>query len=468
MRLERIVAILCLLSVTRAGFAQVRLPDYERVVLDNGAVVFLIPQHEVPIIAFDALIRGGTVAEPADRRGVAALTAALMERGAGERDAKAFVEAVADVGGELSVAPGLEALNIHGDFLARDRKLMVGLLADMLIRPRFDPQELEKVRARAIELIRAAKDSDPRGLMNAYGIAFLFGAHPYGRPVGGDEASLAQLTRDDVLRYYAEQAGADRLLLSVAGDFDPKEMKKLLRNALERMPKARGVLPAVPPAPRTKGHRVLLVDKPDATQTYFWIGNVGVSKKYEAHAALELANSVFGGSYTSMLNTELRVKSGLSYGARSSVSQPSQPGPIAIVSYTRTDATVQAIDLALATLSRLHEVGLDAAQLDAAKQYVLGQYPLDLETAEQLAGQVAIVEFYGVGRSYIDDFAKDIQAVDLQRVRSVIDDVYPKTDDLVFVLIGDASAIRDQVAKYGPVTEMPITAPQFRAPDKRD
>jgi len=468
MRLERLIAGIVLPFIAQVATAQVRLPEYERVVLDNGAVVLLIPQHEVPIIAFHALIRGGTVAEPAQRRGVAALTAALMERGAGERDAKAFVEAVADVGGELSVAPGLEALNIHGDFLARDRKLMVELLADMLIRPRFDAQELEKVKARAIELIRAAKDSDPRGLINAYGVAFLFGEHPYGRPIGGDEASLEQLTRDDVVRYYAEQAGGDRMLLSVAGDFDPKEMKKLLTAALGRMPKAGGTLPTVPPAPRVTGRRVLLVDKPDATQTYFWIGNVGVSKRYAEHAALELTNSVFGESYTSMLNTELRIKSGLSYGASSFVSQPSQPGPVAIVSYTRTDATVQAIDLALATLSRLHENGLDAPQLDSAKQYVLGQYPLDLETAEQLAGQVAIVEFYGVGRSYIDDFAKDIQAVDLQRVRAVIDDVYPGTDNLVLVLIGNAAAIRDQMAKYGPVTEMPITAPQFRAPDKLD
>jgi len=464
MRLERIIAGLVLLVAAQAATAQVRLPEYEHVVLDNGAIVLLIPQHEVPIIAFHALIRGGTVAEPAQRRGVAALTAALMERGAGERDAKAFIEAVADVGGELSVAPGLEALNIYGDFLARDRKLMVELLADMLTRPRFDAQELEKVKARAIELIRAAKDSDPRALINSYGVAFLFGDHPYARPIGGDEASIEALTRDDVVRYYTEQAGADRLLLSIAGDFDPKEMKKLLTAALARMPKAGSAQPTVPPAPRITGRRVLLVDKPNATQTYFWIGNVGVSKRYQEHAALELTNSVFGGSYTSMLNTELRIKSGLSYGARSSMSQPSQPGPFAIVSYTRTEATVQAIDLALETLSRLHESGLDATQLDSAKQYVLGQYPLDLETAEQLAGQVAIVEFYGVGRSYIDDFAKDIQAVDLQHVRGVIDEVYPKAADLVFVLIGNAAAIREQVAKYGPVTEMSISTPEFRPP----
>ena len=211
---------------------------------------------------------------------------------------------------------------------------------------------------------------------------------------------------------------------------------------------------------------MLLVDSPESAQTYFWIGNVGVSKSYEAHAALELVNTVFGGRFTSMLNTELRIRTGLTYGARSSVSQPTLPGPVAVVSYTRTDATGQAIDLALATLSHLRADGLDAAQLESAKQYVLGQYPLEMETAQQLAGAVATVEFYGVGRAYIDDFAKDVQAVDLAKVRSVIDDVYPRPEDLVYVLIGNAAAIREQAAKYGPVTEMPISAPEFRAPDK--
>src|SRR5262245_27946319 len=267
MRPERILLALVALFCAPLAVAQVQLPQYERVELENGAVLYLMPQHEVPIIAFDALLRGGTVAEPATRHGVAGLTASLLERGAGERDAKAFVEAVADVGGELTAAPGLEALNIQGNFLARDRKLMVELLADMIMRPRFDPQELAKVKARAIELIRAAKDSDPRGLLGSYGAAALFDGNPYGRPIGGDEASLETLTREDVVAYYAQQAGGDRLLLSVAGDFDPKEMKKLLSAAFASMPKARGTLPAVPPAAPVAGRRVILIDKPDATQT---------------------------------------------------------------------------------------------------------------------------------------------------------------------------------------------------------
>jgi predicted Zn-dependent peptidase len=334
----------------------------------------------------------------------------------------------------------------------------------MLIRPRFDGQDLEKVRARAVELIRAAKDSDPHALVNTYGATFLFGGHPYGRPIGGEEAGLERLTREDVVRYHAEQTGADRLVLAVAGDFDPKDMKRRLARALAGMPKARAPLAAVPALEPEPGRRVLLVDKPDAVQTYFWIGNVGVSRRYDHRGALELANTVFGGRFTSMLNTELRIKSGLSYGARSALSLPSQPGSVAIVSFTRTDATVQAIDLALETLDRLRERGLDAAQLASAKQYLLGQYPLDLETAGQLAMQVAMLEFYGLGRAYIDGYAEHIAAVDLPRVDAVIEAVYPARDDLVFVLIGNASAIREQVARYGAVTEIPITAPRFSPP----
>ena len=138
MRLERICAALLALLLAPGAFAQVRLPPYERVVLDNGAVLLLVPHHEVPIVAFDRVVRGGTAAEPAQRRGVAALTAALLERGAGGRDAKAFVEAVADVGGELSASPGLEAITSAATSSRATAELMVELLADMLIRPRFE------------------------------------------------------------------------------------------------------------------------------------------------------------------------------------------------------------------------------------------------------------------------------------------------------------------------------------------
>ena len=221
-------------------------------------------------------------------------------------------------------------------------------------------------------------------------------------------------------------------------------------------------MPEVPAVAAQTGRRVLLIDKPGATQTYFWIANIGVARDFELRAALNLANTVFGGRFTSMLNTELRIKSGLTYGARSQLLRPAKPGSIGIVSYTRTDATVEAIDMALGVLDRLRDDGIDADMIDSAQNYILGQFPTALETAEQVGAQLAALEAYGLDASFINNYGADIMAADVDTIAAVIEDVYPASDDLVFVLLGDAELIREAAAGYGPVTEMSISEPRFR------
>jgi predicted Zn-dependent peptidase len=206
---------------------------------------------------------------------------------------------------------------------------------------------------------------------------------------------------------------------------------------------------------------VLLVDKPGATQTYFWLGNVGASRTDPERTAQSVVNTVFGGRYTSMLNTELRVKTGLTYGARSSFDRLAQPGAFAITSFTATETTVPAVDLALETLERLHRDGLDATTLASAKSYMLGQFPPTIETNGALAGRLAELMLYGLGAEDVDQFASRVTAVDEATVRRIIGKSFPATKELAIVLIGDATRIRADIAKYGPVTEMKITDPRF-------
>jgi zinc protease len=221
-------------------------------------------------------------------------------------------------------------------------------------------------------------------------------------------------------------------------------------------------VPQVQPLPAREGRRVLLVDKPGAAQTYFWLGNVGVARGDEGDAAQELVNTVFGGRFTSMLNTELRIKSGLSYGAGSSLQRRQVPGASAISSFTRTDATEQALDLALATLDRLHADGVSPEMLASARNYVLGQFPPDLETNGQIADALTDLWLYQRPVDDIDGFAERVAAVDEAALRAAIAQAYPTSDNLVMVLIGDAAKIREVAKKYGPVTEMKITDPRFR------
>jgi len=416
--------VACLASVGAAAQG-ITLPSVERVELDNGVVIV------------------------------------LLEKDAGERSAADFAEAVDSVGGVLTAAAGLESITISGEFLARDQGLMVELLADMLRSPTLADAEITKLRDRRIDLIRAAKDGDPRRLTPIYGAASLFSAHPYGRPIRGSEESLARISPADVRGYYEDYFGADRLIISIAGDIDARAMLERLSDAFSAWRAAAAPLPVFDDPEPVVGRRVLLVDKPGATQSYLWIGNVGVSKLYSSRAELDIANTLFGGRFTSMLMSELRTKAGLTDDARSVLRRPSKAGSVAITSYTKTETTLEAIDLTLSLLAKLRDAGVADDMIVSGKNYILGQFPPRFETAEQLAAQFAILEAHGLDASYINDYGGAVASAAGESIRSVINDVYPEPDNLVFAIIGDADQIREQLAKYGEVTEMPITDPRF-------
>lgn len=446
-------------ALTHAGAGVVQVPPHERVVLSNGITLLIVPVGDVPLIAFHAVLRGGPLGDT--KPGVASLVAGLLEKGAGSRHAFEFADAVEGAGGNFSVSTGPEALSITGQFLARDQSLMLELLSDALMRPRFDPAEFETLRARRIELIKATKDSDPAEVIGTYGRGLLFNSHPYGRPATGSEASLAAITHQDVLDYYRDHVGADRLILVFAGDVNITALERDVAQAFGNWrPSGKRPLPLEQPQ-RVRGHRVLLVDAPDSAQTYFWIANVGVEKRYREHAALDLVNTLYGGRFTSLLNTELRIRSGLSYSARAGFTRTTAAGEFSIRSFTDTGSTGIALDLTLETLKRLKTRGVTADMLDSARAYLLGQYPLNFETAADWAAALVELEFYGLGADYIDDYAARLRDVTLSTARAVIDHAFPSADDLAMVLIGDATRIRSVARDFGDVTEMPITHPTF-------
>jgi predicted Zn-dependent peptidase len=440
----------------------IRLPDFERVVLDNGAVLLLSEKHDVPLIGLRAIVKGGAAADPPGQSGMAGLLSTLLQKGAGGRDAAAFAEAAANVGGSISASTSTEAISVSADFLSRDASLMVELVADMVMRPVLAEDEFNKERDRTIALIRAARGSNVQALMPTYANAALFGEHPYGNPASGSETSLATIRHEQLTQFYEEQFGADRLIVAVVGDFNLEVMKAALSQAFGQWAPAGQALPALQAAPRIEGRRVLLVDKPGSAQTYFFIGNVGVSVDYPHRAELRIANTLFGGRFTSMLMTALRLETGLTYGARSTIEQFELPGSVTIRSFTETARTVEAIDLAIELLQRLHRRGISDDMIASARNYIMGQYPPTLETAAALAAVLAYLEQHGLDRNYIDGYGKALGEATPVSVHNTISEVYPLPENLVLVLVGDADAIRDDVAKYGPVTELSITEPRFR------
>jgi predicted Zn-dependent peptidase len=213
-----------------------------------------------------------------------------------------------------------------------------------------------------------------------------------------------------------------------------------------------------------QGRRVLLIDAPGSAQTYFWIANVGVARSYAARAALDIANTAFGGSFGSMLVQALRVKSGLTYSAHAGFHRGAVAGEFAISSFTQTASTARAIEVALQTLSTLKQQGVSDAAIDSARSFILGQYALGFETGADWAAALADLDLYGLPESYIDDFGAQLLRVDTAAARQVVATAYPRSEDVDIVLIGDAARIRAEVAKFGPVIEKPLEAQDFEPP----
>ncbi len=444
-----------------AHIGGVNVPAHERIILGNGMKLIIMPRHDIPLVSFNAVLHGGECAGAPGKSGIASFVAGLLEKGAGKRDAFEFVDAVEGVGGTFNAAAGPESIAVRGQFLARDQRLMLELLADALLRPRFKLEELENLQSRHIELIKAAKDSDPAELIGTYGRAYLFRGHPYARPVIGSETSLANITHRDILDYYHAHFRADQCTLVIAGDVDAGWLKRAVTRAFSEWPRSSRPVMELPQPVRLRERSVLLIDSPGSVQSYFWIGNVGVDRHYKDRAALDLANTLYGGRFTSILNTELRVKSGLSYGARSGFTRGSVAGEFAIRSFAQTQDTGKALDLSLQTLAQLKDGAVTAEMLDSARAYVLGQYPLDFETAMDWTVALGEIELYGLGPGYIEDYGTELQNVTLSQMRAVIDTAFPGPDEVAIVLIGDAAALREEVGRYGPVTEMSLTHPDF-------
>ncbi len=428
--------------------ASLKFPPYKKVVLPNGLTLLLMEQREVPIVSLSVVVRAGSVADPAGKEGVASLTAALLRKGTPTRSADRFAEELDFIGGSFGAGVSVDSTQASAEFMKKDLDKGLDLVADAMLHPTFPAGEVTKLVAQRVDGIKAAKDR-AAGVIGTYFNAYLYGNHPYARPAGGDETSLASVTRDDVARFYDTHYVPSSTVMAVVGDFAAADMEKAIAARFGAWPAKKAPVVSLPDAVPVKGRRLLLVDKPDSTQTFFRLGNVGISRSNPDRVVVEIVNTLFGGRFTSMINTALRIKSGLTYGAGSSFAQWRAKGPFAINSYTRNASTEQALDLTLETLKQLHERGITEDDLLSAKTYLKGQFPPEIETSDQLADALAGLVADGLDEREIDTYYARIDAATMADVSRVIKQYFP-LENMVFVLIGKASEIEGLAKKYAP------------------
>jgi predicted Zn-dependent peptidase len=431
-----------------------KLPEYEKFVMENGLTVYLLEQHEVPLIYISAVFPAGAISD-GDKYGLASLTADGLLFGTKNYAKKEIEDKLDFIGATYYTYASKEYAEISMSFVNTDRETVFPILKDIVIDPIFDEEEFEKRKKRLLVELERAKER-PRQVIRAYYEKFLFADHAYGNPVSGTRESVAAITAKDLKEFYKTNYYPAGAAIAVAGDFDTKKMTKEITKLFEDW-KVKGTPTSIAEAsiPTPDKSKLLLVNKDDATETRFYIGSLGIKRSNPDYVAIQVVNTILGGRFTSWLNDELRINRGLTYGARSGFREHKYSGTFTIRSFTKTATTIEAIDVALEILEKLHKQGIDEETLTSAKNYINGQFPPDYETAGELAGLLTEMFIYGFDESFINNFQKNVDEMTVEKSRDIVNKYFPK-DNLQFVLICKADEIREDVAKYGEITEKEI------------
>ena len=455
--INKTILATCLLVLAHISLSaqSYKLPDYTTFKLSNGLTVYLMEQHDVPVISVSAILPAGAIYDN-DKAGLASLTATALKHGTKNYTKTKLDEELDFIGANVNTYATKEYAGLSSNFAAKDKVKVLSIIKDLLLNPVFDPTEFNKEKSRLLVMLEQQKES-PRSVIGSYFDAFLYGNHPYGNVISGINSTVSKLTVDDLINFYKTNYKPDNAAISIVGDFNTKDMKGELTTLFSTWGKSTKEKenPATKTISIPTENRVLLVNKNDAKETTFYIGAPGISRNNPDFVAIEVVNTLFGGRFTSMLNDELRVNSGLTYGASSRFNTLKNGGSFVISTFTANKTTEAAIDKALEVIKKLHTNGLDEKSLSSAKNYVKGQFPPRYETAGQLSGLMTQMFWYNFDKSFIDNFEKNVDGLDLAKANQIITKYFPK-DKFQFILVGKSAEIKKIAEKYGKVTEVDI------------
>lgn len=465
-RMKKYISIILILSFVLAAnigwtkqTGDFSLPKYEKFTLKNGMTIYLMEQHEVPLIYVSGMFIAGAV-QDGDKNGLADMTASALMYGT-EKHTKAELEEELDfIGAGLNVSAGREFAGIDASFAVKDQEKVFEFIHEVLTQPIFDEEEFKKAKTRRISQLKQAKES-PNNVIGNYANSFLFKDHPYANPVGGTLTGVESVSLEDVKKFYQLNYNSANACMAVVGDFDAKAMRKKIKVLFDGW-KAKPINEFTMAKPNLEFTEagMYFINKDDATLATFVIGGKGVARNNENYVALSVINTIMGGRFTSWLNNELRVNHGLTYGARSSFSARKLGGTFLISTFSGNETSVEAIDRTLNMIDSLHTTGINAETLQSAKNYVKGRYPTRFETSGNLAGLLTDMHFYNFDEKFINEFTKNVDELSVERTKELVAKYFPK-ENLQFVIIGKKEFFGNQLDKYGTIVQKEITDEGF-------
>jgi zinc protease len=449
----------------------VSFPPYDFRTLPNGLAVVFVPQNEQPAVSLRLLVRAGSAHDPADKPGVATLTAALLDQGTTTRSASQIADAIDFIGGGLGTFAGADLSFVNVIVMKDSLAQAMDLLQDVAHNPAFAPEELDRQRSQVLSGLKVGYQ-DPDYVADAVVERLVFGFHPYGRPSSGTPESVGSITREDLVAFHRTWFVPNNSLLAIVGDLKGEEAFAAAERTFGKWEKRDVPATAVGEAPDAT-RRVIVVDRPNAVQTEIRVGQVALARNHADFLALNVAIKILGGEGGNRLQGVLRSQRGLTYAAEADMDAYKRAGAIVADTDTRTETTAEVLRLTVDEFFRLQRDPVSSGELASAQAYLSGNFPLSIETPDAIAMQVLNALFYELDLKDLPRFRERVNAItpeDIQRVART----YLHPSRLSVVLVGDASKFLSELKGVGfenieivRLDELDLTTVDFRRPGRK-
>lgn len=427
--------ILILMTVLVPAAAYPAAPIGKRIVLKNGMVLLLSEKHDIPMVTINMAIKAGSVSVPADKPGLASLTASLLAQGTERRTAKQISGEIDFIGGSLSTGGGDDYASASLKVLKKDLPAGLDLLSDVLMHPVFDQKEIDRLVKSNLAEIQRQKDEPGVVAAEAFGKA-VFGDHPYGRTNDEVAAYLTRMTRQDIVDFYRARYGSGDSIIAVVGDVTEREIVGLLNRYFKGWTRTEKVLARPAEIPAYDRITVKKIDK-NITQANIDLGNIGISRENPDYYAVMLMNYILGGGgFSSRLMDNIRDNKGLAYDVHSGFSAQKETGLFKVSIQTKNESANEVLDETLKEIHRIQNEPVSEKELADAKAYMTGSFPLRLDTSAKIAGMLSSIEIYNLGLDFPQRYPALINAVtreDIQRVARK----YLHPDKMVIVVVAN-------------------------------
>ena len=441
-------------------FEPVKIPSpaAERVVLDNGMIVYLLPDTELPVVTVSALIRTGSIYDPPDKIGLAEMTGAVMRTGGtAKMSADKIDEELEYLAANVSIGISTESGGAGLDILKKDFQRGLEIFADLLRRPAFDPAKIELARRQMLETIRRRNDN-PSSITGREFRKLIYGAnHPFGRE--STIETVSTITRDEIVAFHQQYFKPNAVILGISGDFERSRMLAALNEMFGDWKQERVNLPTIPavtPVSLEAGRSVFVIPR-NLTQTHLRVGQLSVRENDPDYFALALLDDILGGnSFTSRMFRDVRSRQGLAYSVGSAI-RPGHmvPGVFLLHALTKAPTTYQALNSMLEQYERLRREPVSDQELQHAKDAFLNSFVFSFADAGQIVGRLMELEYHGLPSDFLQRFRDGVMQLtkeDLLRVAQK----HLDPNRLIILAVGKDQDFEKPLAAFGQVTVLPL------------